>query len=81
MHGLQKARNKELEARVEALLNERDVLKGRVQQLKVRLTSDAIAAAPHCLCNFRRAFSSIPSAAFWYRNREERGLQMRCLQG
>ena len=37
MHGLQKARNKELEARVEALLNERDVLKGRVQQLKVRM--------------------------------------------
>lgn len=34
-HIMQKARNKELEARVEALLNERDVLKGRVQQLKV----------------------------------------------
>ena len=32
---MQKARNKELEARVETLLNERDVLKGRVQQLKV----------------------------------------------
>jgi hypothetical protein len=31
---LQKQRNKELVARVEALLNERDVLKGRVQQLK-----------------------------------------------
>lgn len=37
MHGLQKERTKELEARVEALLNERDVLKGRVQQLKVSL--------------------------------------------
>ena len=35
VHGLQKERTKELEARVEALLNERDVLKGRVQQLKV----------------------------------------------
>ena len=34
---MQKERVKEMEARVEALLNERDVLKGRVQQLKVGL--------------------------------------------
>lgn len=40
---LQKQRNKELEARVEALLNERDVLKGRVQQLKVNPCSDVLA--------------------------------------
>ena len=40
---LQKQKNKELEARVEALLNERDVLKGRVQQLKVSPCSDVIA--------------------------------------
>ena len=40
---LQKQRNKDLEARVEALLNERDVLKGRVQQLKVSPCSDVLA--------------------------------------
>ena len=34
---LQKKKNEELETRIEALLNERDVLKGRVQQLKVSL--------------------------------------------
>ena len=38
VHGLQKERNRDLETRIEALLNERDVLKGRVQQLKVRPT-------------------------------------------
>lgn len=46
---MQKARNKELEARVEALLNERDVLKGRVQQLKVGSTLPVHVALPFCM--------------------------------
>ena len=60
MHGLQKARNKELEARVEALLNERDVLKGRVQQLKVSLPLMLLQRL-HAGCRCRQACSSITS--------------------
>lgn len=54
---LQKQRNKDLEARVEALLNERDVLKGRVQQLKVSPCSDVLA-----LRMFRCSNYSLPES-------------------
>ena len=51
VHGLQKERTKELEARVEALLNERDVLKGRVQQLKVICASSEGMQSPVLPCH------------------------------
>ncbi|CAK0750328.1 hypothetical protein CVIRNUC_001981 [Coccomyxa viridis] len=52
-----KARNKELEARVEALLNERDVLKGRVQQLKAK------ALAPNSASEMRMAHAVAEATA------------------